>query len=319
MIPDFGQRVTRISPDFLRFDRLVTLQVNLGNMCNQHCEHCHIDAGPGGTRIMPKEAMERIIGFLRAHESLILDVTGGCPELNPHFKFFLENAHPLVSRLMVRTNLSVLTQEGMEWIPEWYSNHQVVVIASLPCYTESNVDAQRGEGVFHKSIRSLKKLNALGYGTFRELNLVYNPGGDFLPPPQEHLEKEYREELLKMYGIRFTNLFTITNAPLGRFRDYLASTGHGEAYLRLLASHFNPEAARHIMCRTGINVDWQGTLYNCDFNQAAGLPLHGQGGTVLKIEDIDSALGGGLKITTADHCYSCTAGAGSSCTGALVQ
>jgi radical SAM/Cys-rich protein len=263
--------------------------------------------------------MERIIGFLRAHESLVLDVTGGCPELNPHFKFLLESAHPLVSRLMVRTNLSVLTQEGMEWIPEWYSNHKVVVIGSLPCYTESNVDGQRGEGVFHKSIRSLKKLNALGYGTLRELNLVYNPGGDSLPPPQEHLEREYREKLLKTYGIRFTNLFTITNAPLGRFRDYLASTGRGEAYLHLLASHFNPEAARRIMCRTGINVDWQGTLFNCDFNQAAGLPLRSEGGTALKIEDIDSALGRGLKITTADHCYSCTAGAGSSCTGALVQ
>jgi len=316
MVVDFKEKVQDVNPEFLQFDKLQTLQVNLGNMCNQQCTHCHLQAGPKGDKIMSRETMERIIHFLKNHEGLILDITGGSPELNPNFKFFVESTHPHISRLMVRTNLTVLLEEGMEWIPEWYKEHGVVIIGSLPCYTKENVDKQRGNGVFKKSIEALNKLNTLGYGNSFELDLVYNPGGDFLPDAQQVLEKAYKKQLSENYGVGFNNLFTITNAPLGRFRNYLVANGKLEQYMQLLADNFNPQAAANIMCRTLISVDYQGFLYNCDFNQVLELPIKNEAGKIMTIDDIE-AIQKGDEIVTAEHCYCCTAGSGSSCTGAL--
>ena len=318
MIANFEERVKNVNPKFLRFGKLETLQVNLGNMCNQHCKHCHIGASPAGNKIMSKEVMGKIIDFLRNQEGFILDITGGAPELHPSFRFFIEETRGLTPRLMVRTNLTIFSEKGMDWIPQWYRDHQVVVIASLPCYTKENVNKQRGNGVFEKSIRALKKLNQLGYGDSLELNLVYNPGGDFLPGSQKKLETDYKRQLFKNYGVRFHNLFTFTNAPLGRFKDHLKTNGRLERYIQLLADNFNPDAASNIMCRTLISVDWQGVLYNCDFNLAAGLPIRDRGGKILEIDYIKDAIHSEYEIVVAEHCYSCTAGAGSSCTGVLI-
>jgi len=318
MIVDFKERVASVDPRFSCFDKLQTLQVNLGNMCNQCCQHCHIEASPTGNRIMRRDVMEKIINFLRNQEGITLDLTGGCPELHPDFKFFVEETRKLTSRLTVRTNLTVLLEEGKDWIPQWYKDNQVVVIASMPCYTKENVDKQRGDGVYEKSIEVLKKLNELGYGDSLELNLVYNPGGDFLPSPQRELEMDYKRELSQNYGLRFHSLFTITNAPIGRFKNYLKANGLLEQYNQLLADSFNPDAAKDIMCRTLISVDWRGVLYNCDFNQALGLPVRNEDGEILEIDDIQHAIQSGAEIIVAEHCYCCTAGAGSSCTGILV-
>jgi len=319
MIADIEERIKKLNPNFLCSSKLETLQVNLGNMCNQHCKHCHIGASPAGSKIMSREVMEEIIDFLQNQKGLILDITGGSPELHPNFRFFIEETHKLTSRLMVRTNLTIFFEKGMYWIPRWYRNHRVVLIASLPCYTQENVDKQRGNGVFEKSIKALRKLNQLGYGDCLELNLVYNPGGDFLPGPQRDLETDYKKQLFKNHGIRFDSLFTITNAPLGRFKDYLKANGRLERYIRLLANNFNPDAASNIMCRALISVDWQGVLYNCDFNLAAGLPIRDRTGKTLGIDRIQEAIQGGYETVVAEHCYSCIAGAGSSCTGVLIQ
>ena len=315
----FRETIMELNPTFLNFDKLQTLQVNVGNVCNLSCKHCHVDAGPSNNKLMSKEVMLKIIEFLRNHEGLILDITGGSPELNPNFRFLIENSYKLTSRLMVRTNLTILLENGMEWIPQWYKDHEVVLIASLPCYTEENTDAQRGNGVFEKSIKALHKLNKLGYGSSIELNLVYNPGGAFLPGSQKELEKDYRDRLFEDYGIVFNKLFTITNAPLGRFKTYLASNGLSEEYIKLLAENFNQDAVENIMCRSLISVDWRGYLYNCDFNQMAGLPLYDEFGRVLTIDNIEEVIQNKYEITMADHCYCCTAGEGSSCTGALIQ
>ena len=318
MIADVKAVMRDVDPEILSFDRLETLQVNLGNMCNQQCEHCHIEAGPAGKRIMTREVMARILDFLKDRPGLTLDVTGGCPELNPDFRFLVEEACKLTSRLMVRTNLTIFSEEGMDWLPQWYSDHEVVLIASLPCYTKENTDAQRGNGVFEQSIKALKRLNESGYGRSFELDLVYNPGGDFLPGSQEGLETDYRERLFSDYGIVFSKLFTIVNAPLGRFRRYLESNGLAEKYIKVLVEKFNPDAALNIMCRSLISVDWRGVLHNCDFNLAAGLPIRDEFGRVYKIDDILGIIQGGHEILMAEHCYCCTAGDGSSCTGALL-
>jgi radical SAM/Cys-rich protein len=318
MVIDFKERVERIDPKVLSFDKLKTLQVNLGNICNQCCQHCHIEANPAGNKIMRRDVMKKIINFLRNQGSITLDITGGCPELHPDFKFFVEETRRLASRLLVRTNLTILLEKEKNWIPQWYKDNQVVVIASLPCYTKENVDNQRGEGVYAKSIKALKILNELGYGDSLELNLVYNPGGNFLPGSQRELENDYKRELSQNYGLRFHSLFTITNAPIGRFKNYLKANGLLEQYTRLLTDSFNPGAVRNIMCRTLVSVDWQGLLYNCDFNQALGLPVKNKTGKILEIDNIEEAIQGGTEIVVAEHCYSCTAGEGSSCTGVLV-
>jgi len=317
MVAAFRERINEINPRFSTFDTLQTLQVNLGNRCNLACSHCHVNASPVGKQVMEREVMETMIGLLTCREGITLDITGGCPELNPHFRFLIEATDGLCPRRLVRSNLAIVTEPGMEWLPEFYRQHNLVVIASLPCYQEENVDRQRGEGVFCRSIAALKRLNELGYGDALELNLVYNPGGDFIPGSQQELEAAYRQELLERYGIRFTNLYTITNAPIGRFREYLEAKGAYERYMKLLATNFNPRAAESIMCRTLVSVDWKGFLYNCDFNQAVGLPITTAGGRILKLGDMEEAAQNGVELVLSQHCYCCTAGEGSSCTGVL--
>ena len=319
MITDFKKEIESVGPQLLRFGRLQTLQVNLGNRCNQSCIHCHIQAGPNGKKIMSKTVMEKIINFLRSFPGLCIDVTGGCPELNPDFKFFINSIHKLASPIMVRTNLTVFFEPGLEWIPQWYSRHKVVLIGSLPCYTRENVDKQRGQGVFDKSIAALKMLNGVGYGVNNqlELNLVYNPGGDFLPGPQAQLEADYKREMEEKYGVKFNNLFTITNAPIGRFKRYLEANGRLGEYQRLLMENFNPDAAENIMCRRLISVDYTGLAYNCDFNQALNLPIIDSSGRAVSIDRLGDILSEDIEIITDDPCLGCTAGAGSSCTGSV--
>ncbi len=313
----FSDRLKNLDPSFTTFDSLETLQVNLGNLCNLECAHCHVAASPSGERSMGREVAERIVAVLERKPGVTLDVTGGCPEMNPDFAFLIEATDRLSPRRIVRSNLTILTETGMEWLPGFYRDHGLVVCGSLPCYSADNVDKQRGSGVFGRSITALKRLNDLGYGTELELNLVYNPGGPFLPGPQRDLEAAYRKELSERFGIRFTSLFTIANAPIGRFRDYLEKKGAYEAYLNLLADRFNPEAAGAVMCRTMISVDWQGLLYNCDFNQALGLPIRDRDGRALTIGDLEEAAQHGTELVLGQHCYCCTAGEGSSCTGSL--
>ncbi|OHB76398.1 MAG: radical SAM protein [Planctomycetes bacterium RBG_16_55_9] len=317
----FKEALIKVDPKLLRFRELRTLQINLGNKCNQRCTHCHVQAGPQGMKMMPKTVMTKIIHFLRGRPGLCVDITGGCPELNPDFGFFVENVRALVCRLTVRTNLTVFLESGLGWIPRWYKQNRVTLIASMPCYTQDNVDRQRGSNVFEKSVTALRMLNELGYGCEEglELDLVYNPGGDFLPGPQERLEADYKCELGGKYGIRFNQLFTITNAPIGRFKKYLEANGRLKEYLRLLVENFNPAALENLMCRSLISIDYRGLLYNCDFNQALGLPIIGSEDTAVTIEQLREVLSGDLEIITGEHCFCCTAGAGSSCTGSLVK
>jgi len=321
IIPDFRQILVDLDPKLLRFDQLRILQVNLGNRCNQSCAHCHVQAGPRGSKIMPRQVMVKIVDFLREHPGITVDVTGGCPELNPDFRFFIEEVHPLVSSITVRTNLTVLLEPGCQWVCQWYSEHGVTVIGSLPCYLQENVDTQRGAGVFKKSIQAIKLLNELGYGCNckLKLNLVYNPVGIFLPGPQEKLEADYKRHLGARYGLRFNRLLTITNAPIGRFRQLLEANGQLEHYLKLLVENFNSVTAEGIMCRNLVSVDYRGLLYNCDFNQALDLPIIDKRGRAVSIEQLDDILAGDIEIITAQHCFCCTAGAGSSCAGALVK
>jgi radical SAM/Cys-rich protein len=313
----FKERIQNINPAYSKFDTLQTLQLNLGNLCNLRCTHCHVGASPSGNKIMGRDIMDKAIGFLKHRIGLTLDITGGCPEMNPDFRFLIEATSGLSERRMVRSNLTILREKGMEWLPRYFRDHRLVIIASLPCYLEENVDRQRGKGIFAQCIEALWILNELGYGNSLELNLVYNPGGEYLPASQEDLESAYKQHLRNKYGIRFNKLYTITNAPIGRFKEYLQEKGVYERYLDLLTANFNPETAPHIMCRTMVSVDWQGVLYNCDFNQAIGLPITTQSGTSLHICELEKAAKKGNKLFLGQHCYCCTAGEGSSCTGSL--
>ena len=319
MIPAFQERLQSVNPEYENFQSLQTLQVNLGNICNLHCTHCHVDASSRGKEIMGREVMTRIAGYLSRHLHLTLDITGGCPEMNPLFRFLIDRTTGVASRRMLRSNLVIMAEEGWEWLPEFCRDHELIVVGSLPCYLEENVDRQRGSGVYKRSIQVLKKLNTLGYGTELELNLVYNPGGNYIPGSQMELEEAYKSELKGCHGITFNHLFTITNAPIGRFKEHLEADGAYTEYLRKLASRFNPDAAGNIMCRTLISVDWQGKIYNCDFNQALKMPITADDGSDVTLSDLDSVVMNGKKIRLSQHCYCCTAGEGSSCTGALTQ
>jgi radical SAM/Cys-rich protein len=318
MVLSFKERLQAVNPEYENFENLQTLQVNLGNLCNLHCTHCHVGASSRGSEIMGLEVMEQIAGFLMRHPKLTLDITGGCPEMTPAFRSLIEMTEGLTPRRLLRSNLAIMAEPGWEWLPEFCRSHELTIVGSLPCYLEENVDRQRGGGVYQKSIQVLKELNALGYGTDLELNLVYNPGGDFVPGSQRELEKAYMTELSARHGIIFNHLFTITNAPIGRFREHLEANGTYVEYLRLLAGRFNPEAAGSIMCRTLISVDWQGKIYNCDFNQALGMPVTAEDGSEITIAELGDAGMSGKNISLSQHCYCCTAGEGSSCTGALV-
>jgi radical SAM/Cys-rich protein len=300
---------------------LETLQVNLGYRCNQSCVHCHVDAGPKRTEVMRREVVDEVLGFLRDQSVGRLDLTGGAPELNPHFRYLVAEAVALGVRVIDRCNLSVLVEPGQEDLAEFLARYRVEVTASLPCYLEENVDAQRGRGVFAASIAGLRRLNDLGYGEphgGRVLNLVYNPQGPSLPPPQCALEADYRRYLFDGYGVRFNTLLTLTNMPIRRFGSLLLSRGQFHDYLGLLKASHRDENLGSVMCRSLLSVDWQGYVYDCDFNQMLDLPLRGESGGTLRLSEVSAARLTERPIRVGEHCFGCTAGQGSSCGGALV-
>jgi len=298
--------------------QLETLQVNLGYLCNQQCLHCHVDASPRRKEIMTLETVNDVLSFIKQKAIKILDLTGGAPEMNPHFFTLVKQARELGVHVIDRCNLTILTEPGFENVASFLAENQVEVIASLPCYLQENVDAQRGKGVFDGSIRGLKILNLLGYGRKEELqlNLVYNPQGISLPPAQNELEPAYKKELLQRFDIVFNSLFTITNMPIKRFGSTLVSKGLFEDYMQTLKTSYSQENLGGVMCRTTLSVDWQGYVYDCDFNQmldlAAGLAEERRHLNDLLAYEFD-----GQAIAIMDHCYGCTAGQGSSCGGAL--
>ena len=304
----------------IRRRRLETLQVNLGYKCNQSCLHCHVNAGPTRTEMMARETISDVIGFLKSARVPRLDLTGGAPELNPHFRQLVLAARNLGVHVMDRCNLTIVEQPGQEDLPKFLANNHVEVVASLPCYLEENVDAQRGKGVFEVSIRALRTLNAIGYGVPESglvLNLVYNPQGATLPPAQEGLEVDYRRFLGERHGVKFNHLFVLTNMPIQRFGSMLITKGQFEQYMKLLKSAYRPENLDAVMCRNLLSVDWRGYVYDCDFNQMLGLPLAWHGRPAAHLRDLIGAGIEGHPITVRDHCYGCTAGQGSSCGGAL--
>ncbi len=315
-LPQFAHRFEQSGEGELAATGISIFQVNLGKLCNQVCKHCHVDAGPDRREIMTRETMQFCLDALSKTDIATVDLTGGAPEMNPNFRWFVAEIKKLNRHVMVRSNLTILVANGYTDLPELFAQHGVEVISSLPHYTPTNTDKQRGEGVFERSIEAMLRLNQLGYGVEGSglmFNLVYNPVGAFLPPNQASLEADYKRELGKKFGIKFNRLYTITNMPISRFLEYLLVSGNYESYMEKLVSLFNPAAARNVMCRTTISVGWDGTLYDCDFNQmlelttGTGLPTH--------IKAFDAALLSKRKIVTGQHCYGCTAGAGSSCGG----
>jgi radical SAM/Cys-rich protein len=303
----------------LRRDAISTLQMNLGYRCNQQCLHCHVNAGPKRKELMAKETMNQALAFIHMAHVETLDLTGGAPEMNPHFRYLVQAARNAGVKVIDRCNLTILSEPGQETLAAFLAQNGVEITASLPCYEKENVDGQRGKGVFEASIQGLQTLNALGYG--REgsgltLNLVYNPTGPFLPPSQQALEKDYKEQLAKRYGISFNHLLTLANMPIQRFGSSLISKGQFDEYMRLLCDSHSEANLETVMCRSMVSVDWEGYLYDCDFNQMLKLPIVQKGNKLhisqLKAEDLI-----GKPITVSGHCYGCTAGQGSSCGGAL--
>jgi radical SAM/Cys-rich protein len=311
-----------LTTDFppLRRKRLDTLQVNLGYRCNQSCQHCHVNAGPTRTELMDPRTVDDVIAFLRAARVGLLDLTGGAPELNPEFRRLVRAARDLGVRVMDRCNLTILEEPGQEDLAAFLAAERVEITASLPCYTEELVDRQRGKGVYSASIRGLQRLNALGYGapdSGLELNLVYNPQGPSLPPPQAALEADYKRILGETFGVRFNRLFTLANMPIQRFGSMLVTKGQFNAYMQLLRSSHRDENLDGVMCRSLLSVDWQGRVFDCDFNQMLGLPIDNAGKPSTLLRDLIGTDLAGRPIVVGDHCFGCTAGQGSSCGGAL--
>ncbi len=306
-------------PALLR-DQLQTLQVNLGYRCNLSCTHCHVNAGPKRTEMMNGETIDEVIEVLEQGMISLLDLTGGAPEMNPHFHRLVEAASHMGVRVIDRCNLAILEEPEQQGMARFLAEHRVEVVASMPCYLQENVDGQRGKGTYEASIRGLKQLNRLGYGVEKSgllLNLVYNPSGAFLPPSQHVLEADYKRELEQRYGIFFNQLLTIANLPIHRFGSMLLSRGEFEEYMELLQSAHQPQNLQTVMCRTLISVDWQGQLYDCDFNQMLRMPLSGKEGEPLRLRDLLQQDLQGQPIAVAGHCYGCTAGQGPRWGGAL--
>jgi radical SAM/Cys-rich protein len=306
----------------LRRTEITTLQINVGKLCNQACHHCHVDAGPKRTEIMPERIARRTMELLEATPSItIVDITGGAPELNPHFRWLVEEARRLGRRAIDRCNLTVLLEESQGDLGEFLAAHQVEIFASLPCYSSENVEKQRGKGVFRKSIAALRHLNAIGYGmpgSALPLHLVYNPVGPSLPPAQAALENDYKAHLRSEFGIEFHKLLTITNMPIHRFAEDLERSGRYDQYMNLLAKSFNAATVSGLMCRTMVSVGWDGKLYDCDFNQMLELGIENGAAEAKTIWDVGNFSEFAEKrIATGPHCLGCTAGAGSSCGGAL--
>ena len=303
----------------LRAHSVETLQVNVGKLCNQACKHCHVDASPSRTEIMTPETVELIIAAIRRFRFPTIDITGGAPELNPSFRHLVTESRSLGSHVLVRHNLTVMFAPSQSDLPNFFRAHEVDVISSLPYFLEEWTDAQRGPGVFQKSIEALRRLNAIGYGIEGSrliLNLVYNPVGAFLPPPQASIESDFKRELLARHGVTFNNLYTITNMPIKRFLEYLRRSGNEERYFRKLVEAFNPNAVEGLMCRNLISVDWTGRLYDCDFNQMLELGVDPE--LPQTIASFDPLKFASRRVVTGPHCFGCTAGAGSSCGGAVI-
>jgi radical SAM/Cys-rich protein len=299
-----------------------TLQVNVGKLCNMACHHCHVEAGPKRAERMSRGVAERVIDILAANPRLeLLDLTGGAPEMNESFRFLVTEARRLGRRVIDRCNLTILLEPGKEDLAELLAVNEVHVVASLPCYQAENVDKQRGRGAFDKSIQALQTLNALGYGrsgSALRLDLVFNPSGASLPPPQARLEAKYRAELGRLFGIEFHQLLTLTNMPIKRFAWFLERTGELDRYMALLVNHFNPFTLPELMCRSLLSVAWDGRLYDCDFNQMLEIDLGAAAAGPTTLWDVTSLDGlTGRRIATGSHCFGCTAGAGSSCSGAI--
>lgn len=321
LMQPFAQRLHLNGRGFSR-RRIDVLQVNMGKYCNQACIHCHVEAGPTRTEMMSRETVDAVLRFLECTDIPTLDITGGAPELNPNFAYLVESATALKRHVMDRCNLTVIFEPGQEYLPEFFKRHGVELVCSLPCFTEGTVDRQRGKGTFDLSIRALKIFNDLGYGrpgSGLTLNLVYNPVGPHLPPPQDKLETDYKRELREDFGIEFNHLYCLTNMPITRYETHLKLRGEYERYMELLETSFNPATVEQLMCRTLISVGWEGTVYDCDFNQMLQLPVRDAEGKALNISSlsVDQLLN--RPITAANHCYACTAGSGSSCGGALMS
>ncbi|MFA5189629.1 MAG: arsenosugar biosynthesis radical SAM (seleno)protein ArsS [Verrucomicrobiia bacterium] len=293
------------------------LQINVGKLCNQTCTHCHVHAGPDRKESLNRETIDRIVDWLARTGILTVDITGGAPEMIPDFRYLVERIKALTParHVMDRCNLTVLFEPGQESLPEFLARHEITVIASLPCYSKENVDRQRGDGVFEKSIAALRRLNAVGYGTRLDLNLVYNPLGPKLPPMESELEADYREILQRDFGIVFSRLLAFTNQPVGRFAEDLRHSGRWDEYLSLLANSFNPANVGNLMCRTTLSVGWRGEVYDCDFNQMLGWQL--ANGAPLFLWDVTPESLRDRVIRVGEHCLACTSGCGSSCLGAL--
>lgn len=298
---------------------LRVLQVNLGYKCNLSCVHCHVNAGPTRTEVMTKETIDLLLAFIERQHIKQLDLTGGAPELNPHFRYLVRRARALGVEVIDRCNLTVLFEPGQQDLAKFLADNHVVVTASLPCYSAENVEKQRGKGVFDDSIRALQQLNELGYGRnpALPLNLVYNPVGAVLPPPQQALQADYQQALKKAFDIDFDQLFTITNVPISRFGSVLMSKGQFEPYMQLLKDNFSQDNLATVMCRELISIDWQGYVYDCDFNQMLALPLLASDRPRSHLSDLLDKDFAGAEIQIGDHCFACTAGQGSSCGGAL--
>jgi len=319
VLPPFEQKLRQSGLYPLKPTGIEIFQVNLGKMCNQTCKHCHVDAGPDRTEIMTKETMQQCLEVLKNNPSLkTVDLTGGAPEMNPGFRWFVEEIKKWDRHIIVRCNLTIILANKKYFdLPEFYKQNNIEVISSLPFYSKDRTDRQRGNHVFDKSIKVLQMLNEVGYGKEESgliLNLVYNPAGAFLPPKQQSLEKEYKETLIKDYGIVFNNLFTITNMPINRYLDYLLVSNNYEKYMEKLVDAYNPVAASKVMCRNIISIGWDGYIYDCDFNQMLEMKVGAQS---KHIREFNVAELNSRNILTGQHCYGCTAGAGSSCGGAV--
>ncbi len=307
-----GLRLSRSAPR--------VLQINTGKLCNLTCVHCHVNAGPKRREIITRETIDRILTWAATAPIELVDLTGGTPEMIPDFRYFVGALRAMGKRVMNRLNLTILNEPGFEWVADFHTAHHVELVASMPCYSAENVNAQRGEGVFDSSIQALQQLNRLGYGreAHLTLDLVYNPNGAKLPPAQDALEADYKEEMAKHFGIVFNHLYVITNMPVARFASYLKRQGHYADYMQLLVDNFNPGSIEGLMCRDTISVGWTGEVYDCDFNQQLGMPQK-HAGEALKLWDLDLTTWSQRPILTAKHCYGCTAGQGSSCGGALLS
>ncbi|SFN38744.1 radical SAM/Cys-rich domain-containing protein [Bizionia echini] len=320
-LPTFKDKIAESNQFPLQAKKLEILQINVGYMCNQVCTHCHVDAGPDRKEIMTKETMLQCLEVIKNTEAHTLDLTGGAPEMNPNFRWFVEEAAKAgVKDFIVRSNLTIIRANKKYYdLPEFFKKHNVHVVSSMPHWTKGKTDKQRGDGVFAKSIKALQELNAVGYGmpdSNLRLDLVYNPSGAFLPGNQAAMEKDFKKALLDDFGIAFHNLFAITNLPIARFLDYLIASENYEDYMYNLVEAYNPSAVKNVMCTNTLSISWDGYLYDCDFNQMLNLPVNS---SVKHISEYNEDLLEGRNIVISQHCYGCTAGAGSSCQGSVVN